>query len=100
MQVHIRALACGGRRTTDPPPFPTDVNEQGLPPSTRWKGNLFVSALAQKRLFRLRLDGEKVAHQEELLVGTGRVRDVRAFDDGFLYVIYDGDKIVRLVPAD
>ena len=66
----------------------------------KWKGNLFVSALAQNRLFRLRLDGEKVAQQEELLVGTGRVRDVRAFDDGFLYVIYDGDKIVRLVPAE
>jgi glucose/arabinose dehydrogenase len=35
-----------------------------------------------------------------LLGGTGRIRDVRCFDDGFLYVIYDQDKIVRLVPAD
>ncbi len=66
----------------------------------KWEGNLFVAALAQAKLFRLRLDGEKVVHQEELLVGSGRVRDVRCFDDGFLYVIYDQGKIVRLVPAE
>ena len=66
----------------------------------KWEGNLFVSALAHTKIFRLRLDGEKVAHQEELLGGSGRVRDVRCFDDGFLYVIYDQGKIVRLVPAE
>ncbi len=66
----------------------------------KWEGNLFVAALAHAKVFRLRLDGEKVAHQEELLGGSGRVRDVRCFDDGFLYVIYDQGKIVRLVPAD
>jgi glucose/arabinose dehydrogenase len=66
-----------------------------------WKDNLFVSALAQARLFRLRLKGEKIAHQEELLRGTGRIRDVRSFDDGALYVIYDQPgRVVRLVPAD
>lgn len=65
----------------------------------KWEGNLFVSALAHTKIFRLQLDGEKVAHQEELLGGSGRVRDVRCFDDGFLYVIYDQGKIVRLVPA-
>lgn len=64
----------------------------------KWNGNLFVGALAHTKLFRLKLDGEKVAHQEELLGGSGRVRDVRCFDDGFLYVIYDQGKIVRLVP--
>jgi glucose/arabinose dehydrogenase len=67
----------------------------------KWKGNLFVSALAHTKIFRLTLDGEKVAKQEELLGGSGRVRDVRVFDDGYLYVIYDGPgKIVRLVPAN
>jgi glucose/arabinose dehydrogenase len=41
-----------------------------------------------------------VAHQEMLLQGQGRIRDVRCFDDGFVYVIYDQPgKIVRLVPA-
>jgi len=64
-----------------------------------WRGNLFVASLAQARLFRLKLEGETVVHQEELLSGTGRIRDVRCFDDGTLYVIYDRPGcIVRLVP--
>ena len=67
----------------------------------KWKGNLFVAALAHGKLFRLTLDGEKVVEQEDLLAGSGRVRDVRCFDDGFVYVIYDGPgKIVRLAPED
>lgn len=66
-----------------------------------WKGDLFVTALAHTKLFRLKLDGEKVAHQEELLGGFGRIRDVRCFDDGYLYVIAESPgRIVRLVPAD
>ncbi len=65
----------------------------------RWKGNLFVTALAHAKLFRLKLNGSAVEHQEELLANTGRVRDVRCFDDGHLYVIYDQGKIVRLVPT-
>lgn len=65
----------------------------------QWEGNLFVGALAHAKLFRLKLDGNTVKHQEELLEGSGRVRDVRCFDDGYLYVIYDQGRIVRLVPA-
>lgn len=65
-----------------------------------WKGDLFVTALMHQKLVRIRLDGEKVAHQEILLEKTGRIRDVRCFDDGYLYVIYDQPgKIIRLVPA-
>lgn len=67
----------------------------------RWQNNLFVSALAHTKIFRLELDGETVKAQEELLGGSGRVRDIRCFDDGYLYVIYDSPgRIVRLVPAD
>lgn len=70
----------------------------------KWKGNLFVSALASERLVRVVLDGERVVHQEVLLQGTGRMRDVRCFDDGAVTVVYDqakqgGGKVVRLVPA-
>jgi glucose/arabinose dehydrogenase len=66
----------------------------------KWKGNLFVSALAHNKLVRVVLENGKVAHQEMLLQGQGRIRDVRCFDDGFVYVIYDQPgKIVRLVPA-
>ena len=49
----------------------------------------------------MELDGAAVTEQEIVLQGTGRIRDVRAFDDGFLYVVYDEPgKVVRLVPAE
>jgi glucose/arabinose dehydrogenase len=56
----------------------------------RWKGNLFVGALRDQMLVRLKLDGEKVAGEERLLKGVlGRIRDVRAGPDGFIYVLTD-----------
>lgn len=65
----------------------------------RWRGNLFAGGLAGQRLVRLELNGTAVASQEVLLQDTGRIRDVRAFDDGFLYVVYDQPgQVVRLVP--
>lgn len=69
----------------------------------RWKGNLFAGGLASQQLVRMQLadTGDSVTAQESLLKGTGRIRDVRSFDDGYLYVVYDDPgKIVRLVPAD
>jgi glucose/arabinose dehydrogenase len=68
----------------------------------RWKGDLFVGALRDRMLVRLRLDGEKVVKQERMLQGAlGRIRDVRAGPDGFLYLLTDeGDgRLVRLEPA-
>ena len=67
----------------------------------RWRGNLFAGGLAGQRIVRLEMNGPAVASQEVLLKDTGRIRDVRSFDDGFLYVVYDDPgKVVRLVPAD
>ncbi len=66
-----------------------------------WEGNLFVAALTLKQLIRLELAGGQVVHQEILLSGSGRIRDVRCFDDGSLYVVFDAlGKIVRLVPEE
>ncbi|MBA2622527.1 MAG: PQQ-dependent sugar dehydrogenase [Chthoniobacterales bacterium] len=65
-----------------------------------WKGNLFVTALALQKLIRVTLSDGKVTGQENMLEKSGRIRDVRCFDDGFVYVIYDEPgKIVRLAPA-
>lgn len=71
----------------------------------KWKGNLFISALASERLVRVVLEGERVVRQEVLLQGTGRMRDVRCFEDGAVTVVYDqarqgGGKVVRLVPVE
>lgn len=67
----------------------------------RWRGNLFAGGLAGQKLVRIQLNDATVAQQENLLENTGRIRDVRAFDDGFLYVLYDDPgQLIRLVPAD
>ncbi|MEM9237376.1 MAG: PQQ-dependent sugar dehydrogenase [Verrucomicrobiota bacterium] len=65
-----------------------------------WKNDLFVGALKQQEVRRLRLKDQKVVSQEVILKNIGRVRDVRNGPDGHLYVVLnDPDKIVRLVPA-
>ncbi len=67
----------------------------------RWRGNLFAGGLASEKLVRLELNGSAVTKQEIVLQDTGRIRDVRSFDDGYLYVVYDKPgKVVRLVPAE
>ncbi len=65
----------------------------------RWEGHLFAGGLAGERLVRLQLSGDRVVSQEVLLGRTGRIRDVRSFGDGPLYVVYDDPgKVIRLVP--
>jgi len=66
-----------------------------------WNGNLFVTGLAHKKAIRVEInDQDEVTHQEVLLENSGRLRDVRSFDDGFLYLVYDDPgKVVKLVPA-
>ncbi len=62
-----------------------------------WKGDLFVAALATQKVVRVDFQNGRPAGQEDLLQGSGRIRDVRCFGDGPLYVIYDEPgKIVRL----
>lgn len=65
-----------------------------------WKNDLFVGALAQQEVRRLRLVDKKVVSQEIILKNIGRVRDVAMGPDGLLYVILNGpDRIVRLAPS-
>ena len=65
----------------------------------KWKHQLFLGALAQEELRRLVLDNGQVTHQEVLFKGVGRVRDVVAGPDGYIYVSFDGGRVARLVPA-
>ncbi|MET0207482.1 MAG: PQQ-dependent sugar dehydrogenase [Burkholderiaceae bacterium] len=62
-----------------------------------WQGNLFVGALAGTALWRLTLSGDTVTARERLLAERGeRVRDVRQGPDGWLYVLTDNGKLLRL----
>ena len=68
----------------------------------KWKGNLFVGALAKQSLVRLTLDGEKVVGEERLFENKlGRIRDVRNGPDGNLYLLTDSPtgELIRIEPA-
>jgi glucose/arabinose dehydrogenase len=68
----------------------------------KWKGDLFVGALKDRMLVRLKVDGEKVVTEERMLRDAlGRIRDVRAGPDGYLYLLTDSSDgaLVRLEPA-
>jgi glucose/arabinose dehydrogenase len=55
-----------------------------------WRGSLFISAMKEKRLVRVTLDGDRVSGEEHLLADRGqRVRDVREGTDGALYIVTD-----------
>ena len=66
-----------------------------------WKGNILFVTLKTGRLYRIVLDGDKVAKSEILIDGKyGRLRDIAEAPDGSLYVSTDNgdDVIMRLAP--
>jgi glucose/arabinose dehydrogenase len=68
----------------------------------RWRGDLFVGALRDQMLVRLKLDGDKVIGEERMLKNAlGRIRDVRDGPDGYLYLLTDESNgmLARLEPA-
>ena len=69
----------------------------------KWRGNLFVGALAGQALHRLVLDDDKVVAEEILLKGQGRrIRDVRQGPDGALWLLTDDSpgEILRIAPGN
>lgn len=66
-----------------------------------WQGNLFVGALREQRLVRLKIEDNKVVGEEHLLTDRGqRVRDVRQGPDGALYLVTDerNGELWKIVP--
>ncbi|WP_197062636.1 PQQ-dependent sugar dehydrogenase [Muricauda sp. MAR_2010_75] len=65
----------------------------------KWKGNLFIGAMALTHLNRLVLKEGKIIHEERLLKDFNkRIRVVRQGPDGYLYIGVDGGAIYRLIP--
>lgn len=66
-----------------------------------WKGDLMVGGLRGQVIERIRIGDDGVEEREVILKNQGRVRDIKTGNDGFLYVILEGNgsKLVRLVPA-
>lgn len=67
----------------------------------RWRGHLLVGALAQQHLKLIRLENHRVAAEELLLEGVGRIRDVIVGPDGRPYVAINqpNGQIFRLEPS-
>jgi aldose sugar dehydrogenase len=69
----------------------------------RWRGDLFVGALARTHVARLVMEGDRVADEEPLFRELGqRIRDVRQGPDGYLWLLTDhrNGRLLRLEPAD
>ena len=66
----------------------------------KWKGDVFIGALAKTHLRHLKMKGERVLAQEELLQDIGRIREVAQDDAGYIYVLTDSvnGKLLRLEP--
>lgn len=67
-----------------------------------WRGNLFAGALSGQHIRRIVLDGERVASQEVLLKDElGRIRDVLAGADGYIYFTTDAANggLLRMEPS-
>lgn len=66
-----------------------------------WRSNLFIGALAGKHVARLSTDGNKIIHEEQLLMNTTRFRDVKQSPDGTLYLLTDdiNGKLLKIVPS-
>jgi glucose/arabinose dehydrogenase len=68
----------------------------------QWKSSVLIGALAGQAIFRLELGkDDKVINEEPLVMDLGsRIRDVRVFADGAVYVLTEGagGKLLKLTP--
>jgi aldose sugar dehydrogenase len=69
----------------------------------QWKNSLFVGGLTSQDLIRLEFGkDDHVKNEEPLLTDLNqRIRDVRVFNDGAVYVLTDGNngKLLKLTPG-
>ncbi|MFA7472964.1 MAG: PQQ-dependent sugar dehydrogenase, partial [Spirosomataceae bacterium] len=63
-----------------------------------WKGDLLVGSLKFNYIQHVKVDKDKVVKRQTVLPKIGRVRDIRQGPDGFIYVVVEGGKIIRVVP--
>ena len=68
-----------------------------------WRGDLFVSTLAERSVRRIRVQGDMLAGEEILFEELEeRIRDVRAGPDGYLYLLTDNanGRLLRVLPNE
>jgi glucose/arabinose dehydrogenase len=93
------------RDDVDPPVYhsknaPSDIDFVYGDKYPNWTGNLFIGGVGRRLLMRAVLKDNKVIHDEVLLDGIGRVRDVKFGPDHYLYVLTeDTGLLVRIFPV-
>lgn len=67
----------------------------------KWNNKLLVGALKYEEVRLLSLEGDRVMHQEVIVKGQGRVRDVSTGPDGAIYVVLNKPgTVLRLTPKE
>jgi glucose/arabinose dehydrogenase len=62
-----------------------------------WRGSLLMGALQGRALWRLTYDGDRESSRERLFTDLyERIRDVRQGPDGWVYLLTDSGKIIRI----
>jgi glucose/arabinose dehydrogenase len=93
------------RNDVDPPVYhaknaPSDIEFVYGDNYPNWTGNLLIGGVGRRLLMRTVLKDNKVIHEEVLLDGIGRVRDVKFGPDHYLYVLTeDTGLLVRIFPV-
>jgi glucose/arabinose dehydrogenase len=65
----------------------------------KWNSKLLAGALKQEDLRLLDIEKDRVMHEEIILSGAGRIRDVGCGPDGAIYVVLNNPgTILRLTP--
>jgi glucose/arabinose dehydrogenase len=65
----------------------------------KWKNKLLVGALKYEEVRLLDIEGDRIMHDEIILKGQGRVRDVQTGPDGAIYVVLnDPGTVLKLMP--
>ncbi len=65
----------------------------------KWKNRLLVGALKYEEVRLLQIEEDRVVHEQVILKGAGRVRDVSTGPDGAIYVVLNNPgKVLRLTP--
>ena len=64
-----------------------------------WKGNLLVSGLVSQKLIRCVVEGDKIVEEDDILIDSGRVRNVIQAPDGSIYVsVENPGRIIQIIP--
>lgn len=66
-----------------------------------WKGNILNGALAFQLISRIVVDGEEFVHEERILNGIGRIRDIEEAPDGYIYFSNESNGTInRILPVE